>query len=245
MGPGHPLAVESRTALAQLRQGGAGPLPVEPASLAPALPPSASAPVPPPAPVPPSAPVPPPAPVRASAPAPEPAAPAPEPVVARRGPGTEAVRTAAGSDLPTGPTPARTAWRPRITLLDEPEAGAPARLELRLEPAADGDPADRDAADPGRLPDLHLVAAVASDAVIDPPVTAYRPAGAPAAFTLTPAVAGRHPVRITVYDRGHGTALQDLEVVVDAAPARPATAVPGRSHEPGGRHEPSQDQDQE
>ncbi|MGW2547286.1 hypothetical protein ACWC5I_42040, partial [Kitasatospora sp. NPDC001574] len=79
-----------------------------------------------------------------------------------------------------------------------------------------------DPADPGGapgLPELHLVAAVASDAVIDPPVTVYDPAGPPAEFALTPAASGRHRIRITVYDRGYGVALQDLETAVDVTPA--------------------------
>lgn len=102
----------------------------------------------------------------------------------------------------------RTAWRPRLTLLDEPAVGATVRLELRLEPEVPQ-------ADPGELPGLRLVAVAASDAVLDPPVADYSPAGEPARFALTPSVPGPHTVRITVYDRGHGSVLQDLSTVVD------------------------------
>ncbi|WSK08439.1 tetratricopeptide repeat protein [Kitasatospora sp. NBC_01300] len=184
MGPGHPLAVESRTALARLKDGAArSPAPLDgggPESL-------------------------PSAPVRAEL-GPEPSEPA---ALVRRSRGSR--------HRPPAPAPARTAWRPRLTLLDEPAVRATVHLELRLEPEVPQ-------TDPGELPGLRLVAVAASDAVLEPPVADYSPAGEPVRFALTPSVPGPHTVRITVYDRGHGAVLQDLSAVVDVPPG-PAARI--------------------
>ncbi|MFD9685033.1 tetratricopeptide repeat protein, partial [Kitasatospora sp. NPDC059088] len=119
------------------------------------------------------------------------------------------------------PPAPRPAWRPRLTLVEDPAVGVTTHLEFHLEPA--------DGSVPAALPELRLVAAVSPEAVLDPPVTDHVPAGAPARFALTPAVAGPHTVRITVFDRGHGAVLQDLSAVLDVpaeSPAEAGAAVP-------------------
>ncbi len=114
------------------------------------------------------------------------------------------------------PIQLRPAWRPRLTLLEEPAVGATTDLELRLLPAGGATRINY-----GYLPRLRLVLAVAGDAVLDPPVMDYDPGREPARFTLTPSAPGPYTLRITVLHRGHGHVLQDLSVVIDVPAAEP------------------------
>ncbi len=113
---------------------------------------------------------------------------------------------------------------PRLTLRDGPaRVGAPAVLEFALD-VPDGHPWARQPEHPSAH--LVLVAATRTAARIMPPTRSYHagPASEEAAtFVFTAHEPGEHQLRFTVYDRGYGVVLQELDATMTIeAPARPA-----------------------
>ncbi|MFE6776865.1 protein kinase [Streptomyces sp. NPDC057702] len=126
---------------------------------------------------------------------------------------------------------------PRLTLRDGPaRVGAPAVLEFALD-VPDGHPWAGRPEHPSAQ--LVLVASTRTAARITPPARGYRAGGAPeeaATFVFTAHEPGEHQLRFTVYDRGYGVVLQELDATMTIeAPARPtarATPPPGEPATP-------------
>lgn len=118
-----------------------------------------------------------------------------------------AVLVAAGfarEPRPTAPAVSRPALRPRLTVPDDVlRVGTPAAVEFRLETV--------DPAAAAVTPDVLVVAAPRSAAVLQPPVLDHTAGSGPAVFSFTALQPGEHRLRFTVYDPVHGRVLQDME----------------------------------
>ncbi|MFF5717593.1 protein kinase [Streptomyces buecherae] len=132
----------------------------------------------------------------------------------------------AGAPSPFAPPvpPAGPPCTPRLTLRDGPaRVGAPAVLEFSLD-VPDEHPWARQPEHPSAH--LVLVAATRTAARIMPPTRGYHAGHASeeaATFVFTAHEPGEHQLRFTVYDRGYGVVLQELDATMTIeAPARPA-----------------------
>ncbi|QNJ40081.1 protein kinase domain-containing protein [Streptomyces buecherae] len=132
----------------------------------------------------------------------------------------------AGAPSPFAPPvpPAGPPCTPRLTLRDGPaRVGAPAVLEFALD-VPDEHPWARQPEHPSAH--LVLVAATRTAARIMPPTRSYHAGHASeeaATFVFTAHEPGEHQLRFTVYDRGYGVVLQELDATMTIeAPARPA-----------------------
>lgn len=125
---------------------------------------------------------------------------------------------------------------PRLTLRDGPaRVGAPAILEFALD-VPDGHPWAREPGHPSAA--LMLVAAARTAGRIMPPARSYHAGHATeekATFVFTAHEPGEHRLRFTVYDRGYGVVLQELDATMTIeAPAAPAAGP----HQPPGACDP-------
>ncbi|MBB5935732.1 hypothetical protein [Streptomyces zagrosensis] len=146
---------------------------------------------------------------------------------------TNASRTAASrasAGFPRGGS-RRSPCTPRLTLRDGPaRVGTPAILEFALD-VPEGHLWARQPESPSAR--LMLIASSRTAGRIVPPARSYQAGRAPqqpATFVFTAHEPGEHRLRFTVYDRGYGVVLQELDATMNIEP--PSVAEPSATSHP-------------